>query len=176
MTATVKTNRERLQNWLSHVGVLLLFWWLSMTAFWLFGRVNPEIARHQAYPSDVYWFMADPLTLYILWLPIILIWHGTNPPKTGKLSSLLLSFRPFLAISTIGMAAHSVASSGILTGERCPDVPRGFDGETSFGFINCSYGPPSWLSLLVVGPLIFASFMTLSKTIIAILILNRQRK
>lgn len=164
------SHSQRILNWLQSIGVLLLFCCLSFTAYWFYGRFNPVFDYYEADPAGSIWQLSESLLLYGLWFFPLALWHATNPLGTkAKTSGLLrasLSFRLFMGLSTIGMAAHSLAASGILTEEKCPNVPP--PSENQAQFISCVFGPPDWLAWLSLAMLLAVTLIAIGKTTIAL--------
>lgn len=161
------TCRQKLLNLLSNIAILLLFWWLSITVFWLFGRSNPNLVNDLV-PFEQAAFLADSFRLYAIWSVPIMIWHSANMLQLSEPSSRVAriadNFVIFLSVSTAGMAAHSLAASAILTQRQCPKSVH----DNEFGFVTCLYGPPDWLRQIVISSLLSVCLLCMAKVAISI--------
>jgi hypothetical protein len=159
--------RQKLLNWLLSMLVLLLMATGGISALLLAGRFNPVVERNLSGPLMLPAMAAENLFGFMLYFVPVAIWHLADlpqrrVPESGTLA-ILTSYRPFGGILLLGTTAFALSTSQILTTPNCPEL----EPET-FGFIDCTFGPPRWLWFAMLIPLLFVYILSMGKAVLTI--------
>lgn len=172
--------RQKLVNWLSSMGTLVLFTNLCMASYWFFNRPQVRIRTYDfdgraAVPDE--WNIVDwagPMgeilfTVFATGLLLCALWHVFDLIQRRHASdypaTLLSSYLPFISTLALLGLLTALTVSGRFTYTACA---RNEDGQIMFGFDGCGtylvpwIEWPAWIAMLLLVALM------LGKGIIAI--------
>ncbi len=172
--------RQKLLDWLTSMGMLILFTNLFMAAYWFFDRPDVRVRTYDmdgiaSAPLDwsiIDWAgpMGELLALYVPGFMVLALWHLFDlvqmRPAREYPATLFASYAPLILLFTILGMLLVLMASGEFLHTVCAKNPDGSD--MIFGFDTCQTLISPWLTWPAWIAMLLLVALTLGKGAIAI--------